>query len=222
MRQRNKKWIDSELKINKHLITNPEEHKGQWNDLFENQYPVHLEIGCGKGDFVVGMASLHKEVNFVAFEKEEQVIAMAIRKLREFEEENNIKLNVYFINDDAKDLLNFFTEKEIERIYLNFSDPWRNRKKWFKRRLSHRNFIEIYSKILVDNGSVFMKTDNRNLFEFSLNEFSFCDWKLCNISLDLHSSDFEGNVVTEYETKFSNMGMPIYRLEAYKRTLQNN
>lgn len=217
MRQRNKKWIDSEMKVNKHLISNPEEHKGAWSKLFDNENPIHLEIGCGKGDFVVGMAEMHKEVNFVAFEKEEQVIAMAIRKLREFEEENNIKLNVYFINDDAKDLENFFEVSEISRIYLNFSDPWRNRKKWFKRRLSHRNFLQIYSKILIDEGSVFMKTDNRNLFEFSLNEFSFCDWKLRNISLDLHSSDFEGNVVTEYETKFSNMGMPIYRLEAYKR-----
>ncbi len=217
MRQRNKKWIDSEMKVNKHLISNPEEHKGAWSKLFDNENPIHLEIGCGKGDFVVGMAEMHKEVNFVAFEKEEQVIAMAIRKLREFEEENDIKLNVYFINDDAKDLENFFEVSEISRIYLNFSDPWRNRKKWFKRRLSHRNFLQIYSKILIDEGSVFMKTDNRNLFEFSLNEFSFCDWKLRNISLDLHSSDFEGNVVTEYETKFSNMGMPIYRLEAYKR-----
>ncbi|MFV0520161.1 MAG: tRNA (guanosine(46)-N7)-methyltransferase TrmB [Lachnospirales bacterium] len=218
MRQRNKKWVEGEMESNLHLIKTPEVNKGKWKDLFSNDCELHLEIGCGKGDFVIGMAEKNPNVNFIAFEKEEQVVAMAIRKLREREEEIGYELNVLFINDDAKDLEKFFDLGEINRIYLNFSDPWRNRKKWFKRRLTHRSFIEIYFKILTKDGSLFQKTDNRSLFEFSLNEFSFCDWKLSNVSLDLHNSEFEGNVVTEYEKKFSEMGMPIYRLEAYKRS----
>ncbi|MFV0441894.1 MAG: tRNA (guanosine(46)-N7)-methyltransferase TrmB [Lachnospirales bacterium] len=217
MRQRNKKWVENEMETNIHLVKEPTVYKGKWQEIFDNDNPIHLEIGCGKGDFVVGMAMLHRNINFIAFEKEEQVIAMAIRKLREKEETDNIELNVLFINDDAKDLRDFFGKGELERIYLNFSDPWRNRKKWYKRRLSHRGFLEIYKDILEEKGSLFMKTDNQNLFEFSLNELSHCDFKLSNITFDLHNSEFEGNVVTEYETKFSNAGMPIYRLEAYKR-----
>ncbi len=218
MRQRNKKWVDGEMEKNTHLVKTPENNKGTWKEIFSNEEEIHLEIGCGKGDFVIGMAEKNPNVNFVAFEKEEQVVAMAIRKLREREEELGTTFNVLFINDDAKDLEKFFEVGEISRIYLNFSDPWRNRKKWFKRRLTHRNFLEIYSKLLVKDGSLFQKTDNRSLFEFSLNEFSDCDWKLKNISLDLHTSDFQDNVVTEYEKKFSEQGMPIYRLEAYKRS----
>lgn len=218
MRQRNKKWVDGEMENNRHLVKTPEDNKGKWKEIFSNSEELHLEIGCGKGDFVIGMAEKNLNINFVAFEKEEQVVAMAIRKLREREEELGINFNVLFINDDAKDLENYFEDGEINRIYLNFSDPWRNRKKWFKRRLTHRNFIKLYEKLLVSNGSLFQKTDNRSLFEFSLNEFSDCDWKLRNISLDLHSSEFEENVITEYEKKFSDLGMPIYRLEAYKRS----
>lgn len=218
MRQRNKKWVDGEMQTNEHLLTNGKENKGKWKEVFGNDYPVHLEIGCGKGDFVIGMSKVNKEINFVAFEKELQVTAMAIRKLREEEEELGEKLNVLFINADASNLNDYFEQGEIERIYVNFSDPWRNRKKWFKRRLTHRSFLEIYKGLLVEHGSVHQKTDNRDLFEFSLNEFSYADYKLSNISLDLHNSEYEGNIVTEYERKFSEKGFPIYRLEATKRS----
>ncbi len=217
MRQRNKKWVAGELETNQHLIKTPEELKGVWKNEFDNDNEIHLEIGCGKGDFAIGMAKKHPNVNFVAFEKEEQVIAIAIRKLREAEEELGMELNVLFINGDANNVLDYFEDGEISRIYVNFSDPWRNRKKWQKRRLTHRSFLEKYKQILVKDGSVFQKTDNVNLFEFSLNEFAEMDWKMRNISLDLHNSEFEDNVVTEYEMKFSSQGMPIYRLEAYKR-----
>lgn len=215
MRQRNKPWVEPELDNNPHMTTNAKDNKGKWQQLFNNDNDIHLEIGCGKGDFVVGMAVMHPDINFVAFEKEKQVIASAVRKVRETEDELGIKLNVFFILGDATEILEYFDKGEIKRIYLNFSDPWRNRKKWNKRRLTHRDFLENYKQLFDKEGSIHQKTDNKDLFEFSLNEFSYADYKLSDITFDLHNSDFTGNVITEYETKFSSQGLPIYRVCAY-------
>ena len=189
-------------------ITDPENHKGNWNKVFGNDNPIHVEIGCGKGSFIVGMAKLYPDVNFIAIEKVEDVIVMAIEKAIA-----NEVSNVRFMDLDAERIEDFFEKGEIKRIYLNFSDPWKKSKQ-AKRRLTHKNFLDRYKKVLNSGDYIWFKTDNQKLFEFSLN--SFCDegFKLRNITLDLHNSGFEGNVVTEYEQRFMDLGQPIYRLEA--------
>ena len=189
-------------------ITDPENHKGKWCDVFGNDNPIHVEIGCGKGSFVVGMAKMHPDVNFIAIEKVEDVIVMAMEKAVE----NEVK-NVRFMDLDAERIEDFFEKGEIERIYLNFSDPWKKSKQ-AKRRLTHKNFLDRYKKVLNSGSYIWFKTDNRKLFEFSLNSFCAENFKLQNITLDLHDSGFEGNVITEYEQKFVDLGQPIYRLEA--------
>ena len=189
-------------------VKNPQEYKGGWKHLFGNDNPIHLEIGCGKGAFITGMAKKYPNINFLAVEKVEDVIVMAMEKAVESELKN-----VYFIDINAEELTDIFAEGEIERIYLNFSDPWK-KKKQAKRRLTHKNFLDRYKRILKPGGYIWFKTDNKDMFEFSLNSFAEENFKLENITFDLHSSDFKDNVMTEYERRFSEVGMPIYRLEA--------
>ena len=211
MRTRRKPWAEEELNTNPHVIREPLSMKGKWKEYFKNDNPVYVEIGCGKGGFIPENAKRYKDVNFVGIERQTTVAGIAARKIDENEE------NIAIICGYAEKLSDIFEVGEISRIYLNFSDPW-PKKRWAKRRLTHRNFLESYKDVLGESGEVFFKTDNRGLFEFSLNEFCADDWKLSNISLDLHNSDFEGNIMTEYEEKFSSKGMPIYRLEArFKR-----
>lgn len=189
-------------------ITDPENHKGKWNEVFGNDNPIHVEIGCGKGSFIVGMAKMYPDVNFIAIEKVEDVIVMAMEKAIANEIEN-----VRFMDLDAERIEEFFEKGEIKRIYLNFSDPWKKGKQ-AKRRLTHKNFLDRYKKVLNSGDYIWFKTDNQKLFEFSLNSFCAEGFKLRNITLDLHNSGFEGNVITEYEQRFMDLGQPIYRLEA--------
>ena len=189
-------------------ITDPENYKGKWNEVFGNDNPIHVEIGCGKGSFIVGMAKMYPDVNFIAIEKVEDVIVMAMEKAIGNEIEN-----VRFMDLDAERIEEFFEKGEIQRIYLNFSDPWKKGKQ-AKRRLTHKNFLDRYKKVLNSGDYIWFKTDNQKLFEFSLNSFCAEGFKLRNITLDLHNSDFEGNVITEYEQRFMDLGQPIYRLEA--------
>ena len=189
-------------------ITDPENHKGKWNEVFGNDNPIHVEIGCGKGSFIVGMAKMYPDVNFIAIEKVEDVIVMAMEKAIANEIEN-----VRFMDLDAERIEEFFEKGEIQRIYLNFSDPWKKGKQ-AKRRLTHKNFLDRYKKVLNSGDYIWFKTDNQKLFEFSLNSFCTEGFKLRNITLDLHNSGFEGNVITEYEQRFLDLGQPIYRLEA--------
>ena len=189
-------------------ITDPENYKGKWNEVFGNDNPIHVEIGCGKGSFIVGMAKMYPDVNFIAIEKVEDVIVMAMEKAIANEIEN-----VRFMDLDAERIEEFFEKGEIQRIYLNFSDPWKKGKQ-AKRRLTHKNFLDRYKKVLNSGDYIWFKTDNQKLFEFSLNSFCAEGFKLRNITLDLHNSDFEGNVITEYEQRFMDLGQPIYRLEA--------
>ena len=189
-------------------ITDPENHKGKWNVVFGNDNPIHVEIGCGKGSFIVGMAKMYPDVNFIAIEKVEDVIVMAMEKAIANEIEN-----VRFMDLDAERIEEFFEKGEIKRIYLNFSDPWKKGKQ-AKRRLTHKNFLDRYKKVLNSGDYIWFKTDNQKLFEFSLNSFCAEGFKLRNITLDLHNSGFEGNVITEYEQRFMDLGQPIYRLEA--------
>ncbi|MCQ4726843.1 tRNA (guanosine(46)-N7)-methyltransferase TrmB [Anaerotignum faecicola] len=207
MRVRKKTWAAGELENNFHIIHDPQSHKGRWNELFCNNSPIYVEIGCGKGRFISQSAAENPEINFIGVERQTTVIASAARRLTENQK------NVYLIPGDVENLSEFFEPGEIKRLYINFCDPW-PKKKWAKRRLTHKNFLEKYKGLFGSEGEIFFKTDNRGLFEFSLNELCGNGWLLSNISLDLHSSGFEGNIMTEYEEKFSSRGFPIYRCEA--------
>ncbi len=212
MRFRKKPWAEKEMATNKAIIENPEAFKGKWKEVFGNNNPIHIEIGCGKGQFLSQMSILNPDINYIGIEKEAPVIVAALKKSRIAETGDNIRFFVM----DVSEILNLFEPGEVERIYTNFADPWHRKKKWAKRRLTHRNFLNLYEQIFGEKGGeIFMKTDNKILFEFSLNEIADKGWTLHNISLDLHNSDFQGNIMTEYEEKFSAQGMPIYRLEAY-------
>ncbi|MBQ2798292.1 MAG: tRNA (guanosine(46)-N7)-methyltransferase TrmB [Ruminiclostridium sp.] len=176
--------------------------------IFGNNNPVHLEVGCGKGGFVVEAAKRNPDINYIAVEMARNVIVSAMEQAREAE-----LPNLKFLMGKAEYLEKFFPEKSVERIYLNFSCPY-PKETYKKHRLTHSGFLEIYKRILIDGGEIHQKTDNMKLFEFSIESFSSCGFRLRNISLDLHNSDFEGNIVTEYEKRFSDAGFPIYRLEA--------
>ncbi len=211
MRIRKKNWTETELDTNEFLVREPESFKGRWREKFGNDLPIHLEIGCGKGKFVAEMSKLNPDINFIGLEKFTLVVSRAIRKCKLLEAGDNVCI----VEKDAEGLEDIFETGEIKRIYLNFSDPWSNRKKWIKKRLTNPRFLDRYENIFGDRGEIFLKTDNREFFEYSIQAFSEKGWVIRNVSLDLHNSSFEGNVMTEYETKFAGQGMPIYRLEAY-------
>ncbi len=178
--------------------------------LFGNDNPIRIEIGCGKGDFIVGTAAKEPDVNFLAVEKVSDVLMLAAEKVKKSELPN---IRVCCV--DAKELAEIFAEGSIDRIYLNFSDPW-PKSRHEKRRLTYRTFLEIYKKILKPDGAVYFKTDNRGLFDFSLEEFKEFGMRLEKLTFDLHNSEYmEGNVMTEYERRFSSMGVPINRVEGY-------
>lgn len=209
MRLRNVKGAGDILKNSNYVILNPNDYKGKWSTLFNNCNPIHIEIGMGKGNFIIGMAKNNPNINFIGIEMYDSVLAKATLKL-ENEKINNLKL----IRMDAR-LINDVFDKEIDLIYLNFSDPW-PKKRTSKRRLTHERFLILYEKIFKGKKIIYMKTDNVPLFEFSIESLSVFGYKLKNISLDLHNSDFEDNIMTEYEKKFNEKGIKINRLEAYK------
>lgn len=190
------------------FIDNIADYKYGFETVFDNSNPVHLEIGCGKGKFICETAKLNPNINYIAFEKCADVIVLAAEKVM-----NAGLTNVRFVLGDANVLNDFELNNKINRIYINFCDPWKKSKQ-AKRRLTHQNFLKIYARLLSPGGEVHFKTDNTKLFEFSLNSFADFGVRLKNITLDLHNSKFEGNVMTEYETRFSELGQPIYRLEA--------
>ena len=208
MRARKKPWTQEELATNERIIENPKALKGNWQQYFQNNKPIHLEIGCGKGRFITETAAKNLDVNYIALEREQHVIVMGAKAARV------LTCQLAFILGDVADLENYFAPGEIKRLYINFCDPWPNRKKWEKRRLTHRTFLDAYRLMFGGKGEIFFKTDSRQLFEFSLNEFADNGWRLRHITLDLHNSGFEGNIMTEYEEKFSSQGLPIYRCEA--------
>lgn len=208
MRLRKVKDADIKLAQNERdFVAEPAQYKGKWRELFGNLNPIHIEIGMGKGQFLTELALRNPNINYIGIEKFTSVILRASEKF----ETIDIK-NVKLINVDALNLNEYFDEGEIERIYLNFSDPW-PKNAHAKRRLTSNRFLPIYEQILCKNGEIHFKTDNRLLFEFSLESLNNYGLLLSNISLDLHNSNFEGNIMTEYEERFSQFG-PIYRLEA--------
>lgn len=208
MRLRNDKNAKEIINNSNYVILNPEKEKGKWREIFNNDNPIYIEIGIGKGNFIIENALTFKNINFIGIEMQDSVICKAIKKADSL----NIK-NLKFIRMDAR-LIEEVFDKEISRIYLNFSDPW-PKNRTAKRRLTHERFLNRYENLFKGEKQIFMKTDNEHLFEFSLESLSLFGYKLKNISLDLHSKN-EENIMTEYEEKFSNMGIKIKRVEAYK------
>lgn len=209
MRVRHKPWAKEKLQqFPDIIIQHPESYKGKWETVFRKGTPLHVEIGTGKGQFVSGMAESHPNVLFVGIELMQSIIVSALDKVLETKVEN-----VRLVNRNAVDLPAFFAENEVDRIYLNFSDPWpKNRHE--KRRLTYKSYLALYEKVLKPGGEIHLKTDNRGLFEYSLESFEEYGMKVGNVSWDLHNSGMTGNVMTEYEEKFSERGHPIYRCEA--------
>lgn len=194
------------------VVLEPQQYRGKWHENFGNHHPVQMEIGMGKGRFISTMARQYPEVNFIGVEVIEEVLLDAVKRMNRA---GGIPENLRLVWINASLLEDLFAPGEIDRIYLNFSDPW-PKTRHAKRRLTHKSFLEQYGVILKPEGQVHFKTDNQGLFEFSLNEFSACRWQLQHIQLDMYQKLPEGNVATEYETKFHEKGLPIYRLEAIK------
>ena len=210
MRMRKKKNLIPRMeKCADMLIQHDDSKPLQIEELVKGR-PIYLEIGCGKGRFIINTAIQNPNVFFIAVEREENALLMALESAKEQQ-----ILNLKFMKCDAAQLMDLFAKESISRIYLNFSDPWPP-KRQAKRRLTHKNFLDIYKQLLKPGCEIHFKTDNTGLFEFSLNEFSAYDgFRLKNICLDLHASGMD-NIMTEYEEKFSSQGMKIYRLEAVK------
>lgn len=209
MRVRKRKGAEELLAAHPEIvISTPEASKGHWSQLFGNDHPIHIEVGSGKGRFITGMAKAHPEINYIGIDIQVSVLSYALDKVLE-SELPNVKLLLV----DGSSLTNYFADHEIDRLYLNFSDPW-PKTRHEKRRLTYKTFLDGYKQILPEHGEIHFKTDNRGLFEYSLASFSQYGMTLQQVWLDLHASDFEGNVMTEYEEKFSSKGQVIYRVEA--------
>jgi len=207
MRLRNVAGSREEIARSRFVIQNPKERKGCWRELFGNQNPIQIEIGMGKGRFIMDMAALHPDINYIGIEKFSSVLIRGIQKM-----ENEELPNLYFIRMDAEEITDVFGEKEVDKIYLNFSDPW-PKERHAKRRLPSREFLNRYRIILSERGDLEFKTDNQALFDFALEELKPAGWNLNQLTYDLHHDDkmMEGNVMTEYEERFSSRGNPIYK-----------
>lgn len=207
MRLRNIQGAKEIIENNSYVIKNPKQHKGQWRQVFQNDHPIYLEIGMGKGKFLTTMASKYPAINFIGIEKFSSVLIRALEKQQAL-----LLPNLYFLREDAEHISEFFAPDEISRIYLNFSDPW-PKDRHAKRRLTSKEFFQRYCQILEPNGEVQFKTDNLPLFEFSLSETIAAEWEIIEKTFDLHHSSMATeNVMTEYEEKFSARGNPIYKM----------
>lgn len=191
------------------VVHKPESRKGSWIGVFGNDRPIHIEIGMGKGRFIMDMAKAHPDINYIGIEKYSSVLLRALQKM---EQELEALPNVRFIRMDAETITEVFGEEEIDRIYLNFSDPW-PKDRHARRRLPSREFLARYDKMLRRDGQLEFKTDNRDLFLFALEELDEAGWKAEKVTYDLHHEEemMQGNIMTEYEEKFSSLGNPIYK-----------
>lgn len=212
MRLRNVPGAREVMVENQYVFTEPEGMKGTWSEVFNNDNPVRIEIGMGKGRFVSTLAQLNPDINYVGIEKYSSVLLRAVEK----QDELNLP-NLRFIRMDAEAITEVFARGEVDRIYLNFSDPW-PKDRHAKRRLTSRQFFERYNIILKKDGQVEFKTDNRPLFDFSVEEVKEAGWQLRAVTYDLHNDAklCEGNVMTEYEERFSAAGNPICKLIAVR------
>ena len=205
MRLRNITGSREVIADSKYVIHDPEQYKGNMRALFGNNNPLHIEIGMGKGRFIMDLAALHPEINYIGIEKYSSVLLRAIQKM-----EANELPNIKFIRMDAEDIMEVFGEGEVDRIYLNFSDPW-PKDRHAKRRLPSKEFLARYDVILKKEGRIEFKTDNRDLFDFALEQLPLAGWDADKVTFDLHNDAEmnEGNIMTEYEEKFSSKGNPI-------------
>lgn len=198
-------------------VQNADQLKGNWAEEFGNNHPIYIEVGMGKGKFIVEMAKRNPQMNYIGIEKYSSVLVRAVEKLDDFEQDN-----LRLIRMDAENIEDVFDKEEVAGIYLNFSDPW-PKDRHAKRRLTSTRFLERYNQILAADGRVIFKTDNRELFDFSLEQVKEAGWILENYTYDLHHSEYmEGNVMTEYEEKFSAKGNPICRLCAYRNEIEKD
>ena len=224
MRLRNIPGSEEALLRSPYVIDEPQNVKGKWHEIFDNDHPIRLEIGMGKGQFIIEMANRNPDVNFIGIEMYSSVLVRAVQKLSggrhvwedteeiiaDTEDEKLAVANLRLIRLDARDLCEVFAPAEVEKIYLNFSDPW-PKDRHAKRRLPSRQFLALYDKVLIPEGKVEFKTDNRDLFDFAIEQLPLAGWKADLVTYDLHADPvlMEGNVMTEYEQKFSAKGNPI-------------
>lgn len=209
MRLRHIKGAEQQIAESPFVIHDPEEQKGHWRDVFGNDHPIEIEVGMGKGKFIMDLAAAHPDVNYLGIERYSSVLLRALQKRAERD-----LSNIFFLCIDAKEMTDYFAPGEVSRIYLNFSDPW-PKDRHAKRRLTSPVFMEVYDSILKPDGVIEFKTDNRGLFEYSLESIPAAGWDILAHTFDLHRSDMaEGNVMTEYETKFASEGKPICKLVA--------
>lgn len=212
MRLRHIPGSEKEIEASPYVVQNPEEKKGRWNEVFGNERPIEIEVGMGKGRFIMELASLHPDINYVGIERYPSVLLRGLQKRAEMELNN-----IVFMCVDAKNLSEIFNQEEVQKIYLNFSDPW-PKDRHTKRRLTSQEFMEVYDRILKPDGVVEFKTDNKGLFEYSLEAIPGNVWEIKESTFDLHHSEMgEGNVMTEYEEKFSLKGNPIFKLIAGRK-----
>ena len=217
MRLRGRKGIVESLESQPELVVlDGSAYKGRWREFFGNDNPIYVELGMGKGRFIAQMSVNHPDINFIGVDIYDELLRRASEKARTLREEAGISeaRNLALLRANIEHIETMFEPGELERIHLNFSDPW-PKSKHARRRLTHQNFLKKYIQILNDRGEIHFKTDSMSLFEFSLNSFTDLELVLRNISLHLHKDGpREDLVFTEYEMKFMEQGMPIYRLEA--------
>ena len=209
MRLRHIRGSEEAVAESPYVIRQPIQYRGRFAELFGNDHPIEIEVGMGKGKFIMELAGRYPEVNFIGIERYPSVLLRAIKKCAELE-----LTNIYFLCVDARELSDIFAPGEVDRIYLNFSDPW-PKDRHAKRRLTSPDFMKVYDVVLARNGRLEFKTDNQGLFAYSLRSIPEAGWRIEAFTRDLHHSELaEGNVMTEYETKFSAMGNPICKLVA--------
>ena len=213
MRLRNIPGAQDAILESPYVVQEPQTKKGQWGEVFEKNQPLHIEVGMGKGRFLMDLARLHPDINYIGIEMYDSVLLRALQKREELEENGEVYSNLFFMRVDARLLPEIFEKGEVDKIYLNFSDPW-PKARHAKRRLTSREFLARYDQILVQDGKVEFKTDNKELFEFSLEEVEEAGWNLEASTFDLHHNEemVQGNVMTEYEEKFSSMGNSICKM----------
>lgn len=209
VRLKHVKGADERIKASKYIVLNPEQYKGKIKDLFKNDNPIYIEIGMGKGKFIINNALKYPSINFIGIEKYDSVIVRAVESLED-KEIPNLKL----FRMDANKIEEIF-DKEIDRIYLNFSDPW-PKERHSKRRLTSDIFLKKYDNLFKNTKEIIMKTDNRHLFEYSIKSFTDYGYKIEKISLNMYEDEYLDNIATEYEEKFHSKGYPIYRIEVKK------
>ena len=212
MRLRHNPKADIAVENSEYVEQDPKSRKGHWGELFGNNNPIHIEIGMGKGQFLMTLASQNLGINYVGIERVPTVLYKALKKQEE------LKLpNLRLMAFNADEINEVFEKDEVERIYLNFSDPW-PKDRHAMRRLTSPRFLKLYDEFLKDDGFIEFKTDNRSLFDYSLDAAAEAGWKTRNITYDLHNSEYvEGNIMTEYEEKFSSMGVPINKVIIYRK-----